>query len=245
VAVADDGALWCGGENGQIYRIEGDAIELIATTGGFNLGLSFSGDSLFVCDLVRPAVWKFDLHSKQLDVFATGTDDHRLLTPNFPLSLPDGSVLVSDSGRVREPRVGLLRFLPDGTGDVWHRQPINFANGLALSLDRRSVYIAESWSFRILVADVDENFDAVGPLRVFTEIPGYMPDGLTVGPNGDLFVGCYEPSAILRIAPDGTFSVFAHDPTAHLMCHPTGVAIDGDKLVVANLGRWHLTEYPL
>jgi gluconolactonase len=36
-------------------------------------------------------------------------------------------------------------------------------------------------------------------------------------------------------------SVFARDATAHMLCHPTNVAFRGSELIVANLGRWHLT----
>jgi sugar lactone lactonase YvrE len=74
------------------------------------------------------------------------------------------------------------------------------------------------------------------------ELPGTVPDGLAFGPDGLLYVGCYEPSQILRIGRDGSVEVVAHDPTAHLLCHPTNLAFRGDgMLIAANLGRWHLT----
>jgi hypothetical protein len=61
------------------------------------------------------------------------------------------------------------------------------------------------------------------------------------GPDGLLYVACYEPSQILRVRADGSVEVVAHDPTAHLLCHPTNVAFRGTTMLVANLGRWHLT----
>src|SRR3954451_7931258 len=73
VAVAPDGSVWCGGERGQIFRIEpdGSALEQVASTGGFCLGLAFSaaGD-LYVCDLKHAAVFRLAAGSDQPEVFA-------------------------------------------------------------------------------------------------------------------------------------------------------------------------------
>jgi hypothetical protein len=71
----------------------------------------------------------------------------------------------------------------------------------------------------------------------------------SLGPGDRLpavrYAGAYEPSAVLRIPGPGRFEVFAHDETAHLLCHPTNLAFRGRELVVANLGRWHLTGFDL
>ena len=68
-----------------------------------------------------------------------------------------------------------------------------------------------------------------------------LPDGLAFGPDGALYVGCYEPSAILRIGPDGHVEWLVHDDDAHTLCRPTNLAFRGATLFAANLGRWHVT----
>lgn len=246
VVVGPDGALWCGGELGQIYRIEGQQIEQVASTGGFTLGLAFDEvGNLFICDLAAPCLWRLDANSGVLEVFADSVDGHELLTPNYPLVLPDGSLLVSDSGRANEPRVGLVRFDASGAGRIWHEQPLNFANGLAMSPDVSTVYVAETWAGRILAIDIDEHLMPRGPARVHAELDGYLPDGVAVDPAGVVYVGCYEPSAILRIPQAGQVELFAHDESAHMLCHPTNLAFRGSELIVSNLGRWHLTGFDL
>jgi sugar lactone lactonase YvrE len=76
-------------------------------------------------------------------------------------------------------------------------------------------------------------------------LPGTVPDGLAFGPDGLLYVACYEPSQVLRLEPDGAVTVVACDPAAHLLCHPTNLAFRGSTLLTANLGRWHLTAIDL
>jgi hypothetical protein len=43
IAVHPDGSVWCGGERGQIYRLDpdGTSLEEVASTGGFSLGMAF------------------------------------------------------------------------------------------------------------------------------------------------------------------------------------------------------------
>lgn len=246
VVVDADGALWCGGEMGQIYRIEDQHVEEVASTGGFTLGMALDKrGGLFVCDLTAACVWRLDIGSGGLEVFAKSVDGHELLTPNYPLVLPDGSLLVTDSGVAHVPRAGLIRFDPRGVGSVWHDQPLNFANGLALSEDNSVLFVVESWASRILAIDLDEQCLPRGPMRIHAELPGYLPDGIAVGPEDMLYVGCYEPSAILLIPKANHVELFAHDEFAHMLCHPTNLAFRGSELIASNLGRWHLTGFDL
>ena len=62
---------------------------------------------------------------------------------------------------------------------------------------------------------------------------------------GALYVGCYEPSQICRVAATGEVEVVVHDVDAHTLCHPTDVAFVGDILFTTNLGRWHITAVNL
>lgn len=63
IAIAPDGAIWCGGEAGQLYRIspDGSEIKLMASTGGFILGLAFDEiGRLYACDVAHQTVYRFD-----------------------------------------------------------------------------------------------------------------------------------------------------------------------------------------
>src|SRR5690606_22795725 len=68
------------------------------------------------------------------------------------------------------------------------------------------------------------------------------PDGLAFGPDGLLYVACYEPSQIVRVLPDGHVQVIAHDPTAHVQCHPTNLAFRGSATIADHQARRHVAE---
>ena len=243
-----DGSIWCGGERGQIYRIEpdGSGREIIASTDGFCLGLAFDGDgnALFVCDLKHAAVFRLDTRSGELDRFADGVPGHRFRVPNWPAFDDRGRLYVSDSWSADEPGPGIVRLNADGSGELWHPGPFHFANGMAFDAAFGVLYVVETHRSTVAAVPVLEDGSAGAPYDV-AGLPGVLPDGLAVAPDGSIIVACYEPSRILRIGLDGAISTVADDPTAHLLCHPTNVAFAGTSLISANLGRWHLTRIEL
>jgi sugar lactone lactonase YvrE len=238
VAVGSDGSVWCGGERGQIYRVSPDGawLEEVANTGGFVLGIAFAPDHsvLYACDLAARAVFTVDVASGTVETFADG-----FVTPNFPAVAPDGTVYVSDSNEQGTPGGGVYRFAPDGTGGLWCDTPLNFANGVALA--DSSVYVVES--FRPGVSRIPIGADgAAGPVEPVLDLPDTVPDGIAFGPDGLLYIGCYEPSQVLRAdLATGEVETVLADPTAHLLCHPTNLAFRGSELFTSNLGRWHIT----
>jgi gluconolactonase len=243
LAVHRDGSIWCGGERGQIYRIEtdGSSMEQVASSGGFSQGMAFDAeDNLYVCDLMHAAIMRLDARSGALEKFADGVNGRGIKISNFPAFDSEGRLYVSDSHAFKEPGPGIFRFNPDGSGELWYDEPINFANGLALSADGRHLYVAETFGnavFRVAIADDG----SAGIREEVASLPGVLPDGLAFDTEGNLYVACYEPSQVLRISHDGAVSRFIGDEEAHLFCHPTNLAFRGSTLFTTNLGRWHIT----
>jgi gluconolactonase len=243
LAVHRDGSVWCGGERGQIYRItaNGSSIEQVTSTDGFCLGMAFdSEDNLFVCDLKHAAVMKLDARSEKLERFADGVDGHALRIPNFPAFDAEGRMYVSDSHIFKEPGPGVFRFRPDGSGELWYGEPINFANGLNLSPDGRHLYVAETFGNAVFRIPIGRDGSA-GVREEVASLPGVLPDGLAFDSAGNLYVGCYEPSQVLRVDPGGTVERLIWDEEAHLLCHPTNLAFRGSTFFTSNFGRWHIT----
>ena len=243
LAVHRDGSVWCGGELGQIYRIEPDgrSMEQVASTGGFSHGMAFDAeDNLYVCDLKHAAVMKLDMSSGTLEKFAGGADGRGIKISNFPAFDAEGRLYVSDSHAFKEPGPGIFRFDPDGSGELWYDESVNFANGLALSPDRRHLYVAETFGHAVFRIPLGDDGSA-GEREEVASVPGVLPDGLAFDNEGKLYVACYEPSQVLRVSPHGTVERLIGDEEAHLLCHPTNLAFRGGTLFTTNLGRWHIT----
>jgi len=236
-----DGAAWCGGDRGELYRVapDGSAVEQVASTGGFTLGVALDGaGALYSCDLAHGAVYRLDLASGELARFAGG-----MRVPNFPVVDPRrGCLWVSDSHDPAEPGPGIWRIdLERGAADLWYRDPLVFANGMALEPGGDALYVVETWAQRIVRIAIGP--DGPGAPEPVVEGIERVPDGIAVGADGLLYVACYEPSRLYRCDPaTGAIGVLLDDPTAHVLCHPTNCAFRGTELFAANLGRWHLTR---
>ncbi len=247
VAVHPDGSVWCGGELGQIYRIDptGARLDVVGSTGGFCLGLALgAGGDVFVCDLKHSAVMRWDSARRTVERFADGVPGHAMRIPNYPVFDQAGRLYVSDSYSPTEPGPGIVRFEPDGSGTLWFDEPLRFANGLALSPDGAHLYVAETFANAVIRIPILPDGSA-GTREEIAKLPGVLPDGLAFDQRGDLYVGCYEPSQVLRIRQNGQVECVVADPQAHMLCHPTNLAWRGTTLFAANLGRWHITAIEL
>ena len=243
VAIGPDGHVWCGSENGEVLRIarDGGSIEVMGQGGGLTLGLAFDGDnSLYFCDLKDAAVYRLNLKRHWVERFSSPG----IKIPNYPVvDAARRRLLVSDSHHFAEAGPGVWAFdLATGDGSLWYDRPLRFANGMALSLDGSALYVCETFAQKITRIPIRADGSAGDAETFATDLPG-LPDGIAFDDHGALFVGCYEPSRVLRISPDGkTAEVYIEEPTAHLFAHPTNVAFDGTALYTANLGRWHVTR---
>jgi sugar lactone lactonase YvrE len=103
------------------------------------------------------------------------------------------------------------------------------------------LFVAETFRHVVTVIDVLPDGTA-GEKADFVTLPGSYPDGLAVAEDGTVFIGCYQPSHILAVDADKQVYVVGEDVSAHLLAHPTNIAFQGDALISANLGRWHLTR---
>lgn len=243
VAFDSDGTLWAGGEAGQIYRIdESGTPETVANLGSFVGGIAFSpDDELFVCNPAQGVVHVSK--SGATEVFATHAGDHKMFCPNFGVFDRAGNYYVTDSGKFRGNIGYLLRFTPDGKGEVLGG-PFGYANGLALSADERAIYMVESDSNSVLRFAIAAD-GSVGPGEAFVTEAGRLPDGLALDADQNLYISCYASDEIWRVTPDGQKSLFAYDPWAILLGAPTNMAFGGpdmDVMYFANLARTTITR---
>lgn len=245
VAVHADGSIWCGTEWGDLIRIEADGSKhaLMGSTKGFALGIAFdSAGNGYICDLKHAAVFKYDAATKAIEKFASSG----ILVPNYPVvDEARGVLYVSDSRGNNNIGPGVYRYdLKTGAGGVWCPAPMDFANGMAMALDGNGLYVVESDRAQVSYVPINADGSAGTPGVAIADTRN-VPDGLAIAPDGTIYVSCYEPSRIYRQRPGGTLEVLIEDPAATVMAHPTNIALKGDRMYTANLGRWHITAVDL
>ncbi len=237
------GILWAGGEAGQIYRIDRDGRSTtVAHLGSFCAGLAFSpSDELFVCvpalGLVRVA--PDGTHA----IFASEAGGEKIRCANYGIFDAAGNFYVTDSGQWQKRNGRLLRFSPDGQGEVLAAS-LGYANGLALSADGHTLFLVESDTDSVLKYALGSDGTVGGPTGFATGC-GRFPDGLTLDAEGNLYACCYASDEIWRITPSGEKSLFAWDRWAIKLGSPTNLAFGGDnfdELYVANLARTTITR---
>ncbi|MDP9184987.1 MAG: SMP-30/gluconolactonase/LRE family protein [Actinomycetota bacterium] len=244
LAVHPDGSVWCGGERGQIFRVEPDGSGLteVASTGGFSLGMAFdvTAEHLYVCDLKHAAVFRVETGSGRVERFADGAPAGAFKIPNYPAFDAEGQLYISDSHAFGVPGPGIWRLDREGRAELWYAHDVAFANGLAVAADGRHLYVAETFASKVFRIAIRDDGSA-GTREEVAELAGSLPDGLALDLDGNIYVGCYEPSRVLRLSA-GTVQTLYHDVTAHTLAHPTNLAFRGTTMFTSNLGRWHLTR---
>lgn len=237
------GSLWAGGEAGQVYRIApAGQVHIGANLGGFCAGLAFSPeDELFVCNpslgIVRVKA------SGEFSIFADHADGHKLICPNFGVFDSGGNYYVTDSGNWKKRNGHLLRFTPDGRGQIIGG-PFGYANGLALSADEQTLFMLESDTDSVFRFEIRAD-GTLGRPELYAADVGRFPDGLALDAEGNLLVSCYASDEIWHVSPAREKTLFAWDRNAILLSRPTNMAFGGanlDELYVANLGRTTITR---
>lgn len=200
VIVQPDGAAICGLEDGRIVRMKGTGTEEIANVGGRPLGLEWMDDgTMVVCNadlgLQRVTV------TGEVTQLASEFDGVDFGFTNNAAVAADGTIFFSDTSTrwtIHDYVSDLLEGQP--TGRVFALaedgslsllvDSLHFANGLALDADQRSLFIAETGTYRVhrhwLAGD------QAGETELFLDNLAGFPDNLTFA-KGILWISMASP----------------------------------------------------
>ena len=204
VVVDGHGQVWTGTEDGTIFRIapDGRQVEAIANTGGRPLGLELLGDDILICDAHR-GLLVLDPKSGRISQLLSEIDGQSMRFCNNAAVASSGDIWFSDSSLVHPierwkndlveaTRTGRLCRLRGGEVEVV-LDGLEFANGVALSVDEQHVVVAETGG-RCLVR-ISASPDQQGMEReVFvSDLPAY-PDNIARGSDGLIWVALASPT---------------------------------------------------
>jgi gluconolactonase len=246
VAVDVDGTIWCGGEDGQVYRGHRDEDPVqVAELPGRTLGFALDAEGNAYCaDMSGPGIYRIDKESGTVATISTGAADWPVRVPNHPAFLPDGRLLYTDSGDWDAADGCIFGVEPDGRTTVVDETARRFPNGLAVAPDGRTVAVVESTLPGVSFLTI-ANDGSVGGRRVAVELPGTIPDGIAFDERGRMLVSCWAPDAVFLVSRDGEPTCLVADPRRFVLNQPTNIAfIPGSATVVAaNIGERFLSVF--
>jgi gluconolactonase len=204
---------------GSLYRLAlGGTPELIRKTEGGN-GMTFDLQGRLIhCEGSGRCVTRTDTDGT-VTVLADRYEGGRFNRPNDVICHSDGSLYFTDPA-MRIPLTDREQPKPEGEDDVWGGARVyriapdgtitavvgvEYPNGLALSPDECTLYIANTrWTKYVLAVDIDAN-GVMQRRRIFTDLsegdePG-APDGVKVDSLGRVY--CTGPGGIWVMEPDG------------------------------------------
>jgi gluconolactonase len=155
----------------------------------------------------------------RLTVVASEWQGKRLNSPNDVVVRRDGHVYFSDpaSKAVLEAQElgfnGLYHVTPQGKLSLVNSKMVR-PNGVALTPDGRTLYVADSQERKILAYDLDEAGNASRERLFIKDIDG-SPDGLRVAANGNLYIAC---RGIAIYTPAGKFISMMEFPETPANC---------------------------
>jgi gluconolactonase len=211
------------------------AVEVIATLGGGPNGAAVGPDgAIYVCnnggfewqdvggalipghkppDYVTGSIQRVDLKTGAFETLYDSCDGHRLLGPNDLVFDQTGGFWFSDHGKSTEhyKEHGALYYArADGSKITCVRPGLGGANGVGLSPDERTLYMADTPTGRLWAFDVTAPGElGPGPApwlpgRVVCTLPGFqLLDSLKVQADGDVCVGTLVNGGITVFSDDG------------------------------------------
>lgn len=153
--------------------------------------------------------------------------------PNDVTADKTGNLYFTDSVRYE----GSVFFIGADGSQKLIASRLDYPNGLALSKDEKTLFVAESYQNRILAFDLSlEGMNK--ELKVFTNLPKHpsgeainnLPDGIKVDEEGCLWVAHYGMGLIYRILPNGTICRSIEVPFAlvsNLFIHQQTIIVTG------------------
>ena len=217
VVLARDGKLYAAVASGNILRMnpDGTAQEVFAHTGGRVLGFDFdAAGNLITADSVKGLLSISP--ERKITVLADQVGGDSIRYADAVVVARNGKVYFSDaSARFAPARWGgtfeaaVLDIMEQAsTGRILEYDPatkttrivakgLSFANGVALSLDEQTLFVAETgkyrvWKIAVAAADLDVAQGSPQASVLFDNLPGY-PDNLMRGLDGRIWLGFSGP----------------------------------------------------
>ena len=225
-----------GGPNGAALGPDGHCY--VCNNGGFKWytardGRVFPGDQ--PDDYVSGSIQRVNLSTGAFETIYDQCDGEPLKGPNDLVFDRDGGFWFTDHGKARprdRDRTGVFYAKPDGSMISEAIFPLEGPNGIGLSPDERTLYVAETPTGRVWAYSLSSpgQIDTSQPRVMLAQRPDYhMFDSLAVDAEGNVCVATLITGGISIHSPDGQKVEFKESPDVLT----TNIAFGGTDLKTA------------
>lgn len=235
VALRDGSVLVAEIRSGHVVRVAADGSKsLLADCGGGPNGAAIGPDgALYVCnnggnrylpghfigsgpaeDYAGGSIQRVDLATGAVQTLYTHCGEHRLSSPNDLVFDRHGGFYFSDMGKKfhrHRDHGGLYYARADGSHIVEVAYQVQAANGVGLSPDQKTVYVAETETSRLWAFDIIEPgrvhkhpYPSPHGGRLVCGLPGFQRfDSLALEASGNICIATLMTGHVTVIAPSG------------------------------------------
>jgi len=288
IAMPDGSVILVEIERQTLTRVSADGeISVIAECGGGPNGAAVGPDGrVYVCNnggfdwpsspskFVRPgeelsadyqggSIQAVDIESGAVETLYTECDGESLKGPNDIVFDATGGFYFTDLGKRRGrsiDRGSVFYARADGSSIIEIVHPIDTPNGIGLSADESTLYVAETSGARLWAFDIESPGKLGPPVheffrgRLLHKFSGYERlDSLAIDSEGNVVVATLGTGCVTAVSPEGVVRAVVPVPEFDLMV--TNVCFGGPDLRTAyitssGLGRlyetqWHCPGLPL
>jgi len=202
-AIGPDGAIWVTNNGGSFVWMKQN-------------GLTIPGGT--PPDHVGGSIQRVEIATGKVDTIYEACDGRRLIGPNDLVFDRQGGFWFTDHGcsTLEGRKFGALYYARcDGSHIVRARDHLISPNGVGLSPDETTVYVADTllgrlWAFDLTGPGDMPTYDILSPGRVIRNLPGYqLLDSLAVEAGGKVCVATIINGGVTAFDPDGTTEHFA------------------------------------
>ena len=246
---------------GAVTRIGADGRKtLLAATGGGPNGLALGPDgALYLCnnggnvyaeggflstgpapDYKSGSIQRIDPKTGEFTTLYTHCGAHKLSAPNDIVFDRGGGFYFTDLGKRYDrsrDHGGIYYALPDGSKITELAYPFLTPNGIGLSPDEQTLYVADTETSRLIAFDIlapgrlrKDPFPAPNGGRLVCGLPGFQRfDSLAVEAGGNICVATLVTGYITVISPDGRVVRQVKMPDVY----PTNICFGGPDMKTA------------
>ncbi|HET9639107.1 MAG TPA: SMP-30/gluconolactonase/LRE family protein [Allosphingosinicella sp.] len=235
LAIGPDGALWIANNGGSFSWHE-------------QMGLTVPGPT--PPEHEGGSIQRYDLVGGRLETVHESCDGRRLVGPNDLVFDAAGGLWFTDHGcTTADGRCFGALCYADGSGIGRRRDGLIAPNGVGLSPDGGTLYVADTLLQRLWAFDVEAPGELAppgfAPGRVVANLPGYqLLDSLAVEADGRVCVATIVNGGITAIEADGTLE---HFPFPDPIC--TNICFGGEDMrdawiTASGTGRLYKARWP-